>query len=45
MVGGETLQITLTKGILFYVLQINTERIYVYLEREREILSAFIYET
>ena len=31
MVGGETLQITLTTGMLGHVSQINTQRIYIYI--------------
>ena len=33
MVGRETLQITLTTGLLSHVSQINTQRIFIYLFR------------
>ena len=41
MVGGETLQITITTGILSQVSQINSQRIYIF--RGSPIVVSFIH--
>ena len=43
MVGGETLYIILTLGILGCVSQINTERISVYIFKLYQVFIYFVY--